>query len=362
MTDQPSTDLVQRRELLQDATAELLDAVSAFMARYVVPPSEDALFALSLWALHSWVLDVADCTPYLLITSKEPGAGKSRLLEVLSYVVRQPWMTAQTTQTVLFRKMAAERPTLLMDEVDAVFRGGSSNEGLRAVLNSGNRQGGYVDRCDGKWGTVRYGTYGAKALSGIDNGFLPATIVDRSISIAMQKQKGQVARLRPRQAASEAAPLRYTLDAWAGAVGEELAQIEPELPSTLSDRAADGWEPLLAIGSFAGEDWSERAQKAAVALSGSPAESVDPLLPAMAKAIAPMDLEAAEQYAYERRETNRAKRAELQSREGFVSRVNCGVCGRFKSAPADVCPYCGDAPLQHNGDAHEFNRAYGAPA
>lgn len=293
---QPTTDVVPRQELLRDATAELLDAVSAFVARYVVLPGEEALNSVALWIMHTWVADIVDCTPYLMILSSEPGSGKSRLLETLSYVVRNPWMTAQTTPTVLFRRMATDKPTLLLDELDTIFRGGSSNEALRAVLNSGNRSSGTVDRCDGKWGTISYPTYGPKALCGIDNGFLPDTIVDRSITIRMRKERGQTARLRPRIAAVEAAPIAYTLDAWASTVKEELALLQPALPRALSDRACDAWEPLLGIAEFAGHGWPERTLKAALALNKPPeqqntpvveaaAEPV-PLLPAMQAALA----------------------------------------------------------------------------
>ena len=47
----------------------------------------------------------------------------------------------------------------------------------------------------------------------------------------------------------------------------ELIEAEPELPNTLSDRAADGWEPLVAIADLAGSEWSERARRAATTIS-----------------------------------------------------------------------------------------------
>jgi len=39
------------------------------------------------------------------------------------------------------------------------------------------------------------------------------------------------------------------------------------MPDVLGDRACDIWEPLLAIASLTRDDWSERAEAAAVALS-----------------------------------------------------------------------------------------------
>ena len=41
------------------------------------------------------------------------------------------------------------------------------------------------------------------------------------------------------------------------------------LPRELSDRAADVWEPLLAIADLAGGDWPSRARRVAMVLSGT---------------------------------------------------------------------------------------------
>jgi hypothetical protein len=51
-----------------------------------------------------------------------------------------------------------------------------------------------------------------------------------------------------------------------------LRDAEPEIPDALSDRAADSWEPLLAIADLAGGDWPERARRAALTLSAGPVE------------------------------------------------------------------------------------------
>ena len=47
------------------------------------------------------------------------------------------------------------------------------------------------------------------------------------------------------------------------------AALDVAVPDGLNDRAADNWEPLLAIADRAGGDWPERARKAALALSGN---------------------------------------------------------------------------------------------
>lgn len=281
----------EKRQLLRDATAELLKAVEAFLAKYVVLPDEGSTTASALYVLHTWCLEACDATPYLVVVSAEKGSGKTRMLEALSYLVRNPWQTANTTPTALFRRMSEDQPTLLLDELDTIFKGGSSYEALRAVLNAGNRRGSTVTRCDGKWGTREYETFGAKVLAGIDTGFLPETILDRSIVIRMRKRSGEsIERLLPRVAAQEAAPLAYTLSQWALVVQDELAKIEPVLPPGLSDRACDAWEPLISIASFASDEWSERAQAAARELCGVAAEKpTSELLPGLLAALTPSD-------------------------------------------------------------------------
>jgi putative DNA primase/helicase len=45
-----------------------------------------------------------------------------------------------------------------------------------------------------------------------------------------------------------------------------IANARPEIPSSLNDRAADIWEPLLAIADLAGGEWLELARQAALKL------------------------------------------------------------------------------------------------
>src|SRR5262249_9406292 len=57
---------------------------------------------------------------------------------------------------------------------------------------------------------------------------------------------------------------------------EEIAKARPAVPEDLNDRAADIWEPLLALADLAGVDWPEKARKAAVGLT-SRAQSESPI-------------------------------------------------------------------------------------
>ena len=102
--------------------AQILDAVCEYVRRYVVMSDAESV-AVGLHAFHTHVLDAADTTPYISVTSAEMESGKTLLLETLELVVARPWLTGRVTAAVLARKVDKERPTLLLDESDAAFKG-----------------------------------------------------------------------------------------------------------------------------------------------------------------------------------------------------------------------------------------------
>jgi hypothetical protein len=254
---------------------DLLDNVSRFIRRFVVLPDAACEAAVALFVLHTWALDAAYTTPYLLVVSPEKQAGKSRLLEVLGFVVRQPWRTVSATEAALFRKIEQDTPTLLLDEIDAIFGSNTDRtEALRAVLNAGNRRGASATRVVGQGTNMEvreFVVFCPKVLAGIDTGRLPETISDRAIVMHMKRRHGgeRVERLRERFMPAEAEPLVSALEEWATAAVDALRTAEPELPDVLSDRAADAWEPLFAIADHAGGEWRTKARAAAIDLSAA---------------------------------------------------------------------------------------------
>jgi hypothetical protein len=256
-------------------TAELLEAAAGFIRGYVVV-SDTQLVANALWTLHTHVFDAADATPYLSITSPEKESGKTRLLEVLELVVARPWLTGRVSAAVLARKVADKTPTLLLDESDAAFNGDREYaETLRGVLNSGHRRGGCSSLCVGQGASMSYvdlSTFCPKAIAGI--GHLPDTVSSRSITIRLKRKAPgeQVKRFRRREAQETADPLHQWLVSWGEFHVDRLAEARPELPAALGDRAADCWEPLLAIADLAGGDWPHLTRTAAVELSGGDTE------------------------------------------------------------------------------------------
>ncbi len=252
--------------------AALVDDLVAYVHRYVVLTPKQAI-VVALWTAHTHVLDAADATPYLAITSATKRAGKTRLLEVLEPVVARPWFTGRASAAILPRKIDAERSTLLLDESDAAFKQDSDyTEALRSILNSGYRRSGRSSLCVGKGTDIGYRdfkTFGAKALAGI--GALPDTVADRSISIQLRRRTSDepIERYRTRDARAAADPIRAALDRWRRAAVPQLREARPKMPSELDDRACDCCEPLLAIADLAGGDWPSQARSAVVALCGA---------------------------------------------------------------------------------------------
>lgn len=257
-------------DLESSSLVELLDDVETFVRRFVALPSAPSS-AIALWVAHTHVVDAAEVTPYIAVTSPERRSGKTRLLEVLELLIPRPLRAGNISDAGLFRTISEERVTLLLDEADAIFAAKGDREDLRALYNMGYRRGSYVVRCEIQGRavkTARYESFGPKVLAAI--GTLPETIADRSIPVRLQRkhQGERVERFRLRDVRPEGEGLRDGLAAFFAdsELVADLAKARPHLPDELNDRAQDGWEPLLAIADLAGEHWPDLARAAAVDL------------------------------------------------------------------------------------------------
>ena len=103
------------------------------------------------------------------------------------------------------------------------------------------------------------------ALAGI--GAMPDTIEDRAVVIRMRRRAPgeSVAPFRHRRDRPALTGLAAQLAGWLGKHLAELEKAEPAMP--LEDRAADTWEPLVAVADLAGGLWPGLARDAAVVLT-----------------------------------------------------------------------------------------------
>ena len=247
-------------------------AVYAFLGRFISYPSLHARVAHSLWIPHTHLMDLWDSTPRLAFMSPERGSGKTRALEATECLVPRPVHSVNNSVAYVIRKIADEggRPTVLYDEVDALFGNKAPDKAdLLALLNAGHRKGATSGRCIVDGGRVRLEelpAYCALALAGLRD--LPDTIASRSILIEMRRRAPDEAieQFRHRIHRSQARPIYDDLAAWCAYTAQKIAGKYPDMPAEITDRDADCWEPLLAIADAAGGDWPERAREAAVYL------------------------------------------------------------------------------------------------
>jgi len=279
------------KEIVEEATAAqmssvnlagVLDSICEFMQRYVVFTSPPQPIVIALWIAHTWILDSWDCTPYLHISSPEKRSGKTRLLDLLELLVKAVWRAISPSESVLYRKIENDQPTLLLDEVDTIFSGNKDErkEPLRALLNSGFERKAKVPRCVGQGSNYRvqeFAVFCAKAFAGI--GKLPDTISDRSIRIRLNRRSSEekIERFRKRDAENAARMICQRLARWAQqpGQGETLRGARPEIPTELDDRQGDICEPLLAIADAAGGDWPQRCREYLVTLCSTQTDEDD---------------------------------------------------------------------------------------
>ncbi len=246
--------------------AVLLEEIATFFEKYLVLP-DGAAYALTAWTLHTYAHDLATTSPILAIVSPDKRCGKTTLLTILAEVVYRPLLASNLSASSLFRLIERERPTCLIDEADTFLHG---NE-FRGLLNSGHSRSAarfIRSAFDGKdWQPRAFSTWAPKAVACI--GSLPPTVMDRSIVIPMRR-RGRGER-RPQFSLLTEGPylaeLRRKSLRWVADNSAEIQTAQPNLPSSLNDRAADNWRPLAAISSVAGEASLRRVLEATAVLS-----------------------------------------------------------------------------------------------
>ncbi len=254
--------------------AALLDELRAALARYVVFPSPETADAVTLWIAATHGQDAWEHAPRCAVVSPEKRCGKSRLLDITEATCHQSLVTVNISPAALVRSVTPEDPpTLFIDEADTIFgpKAGDNNEDLRGIINSGHQRDRPYIRYDIITRRNEYlATFCMAMLAGI--GDLPDTIMDRSIVVRMRRRAPgeHVDPYRTRRDRPALHDLRDRLGAWIKPHIKELTAAEPVMP--VEDRAADTWEPLIAVADLAGADWPARARKAALVLVAAESE------------------------------------------------------------------------------------------
>lgn len=253
-----------------DAAALLSELSEAFRRYAVLPKHADV--ALALWCVFTWFCEASHIAPLLVIRSPEKGCGKSTVMNILARLVHRALILSGLSAAVLFRVADRSKPTWLIDEGDTFLN--NENEELHGVINSGySRTAPYHWRCVGDNHEPKaFNVFSPKAIAFI--GHTRDTLHDRAVEVELRRKlpHEKVARLRHGDGEELNILARKLARLAADRMGDYNAQ-RPQLPESLPDRQADNWEPLVRVAMLAGDEWTQQAVKAALALTSSKAES-----------------------------------------------------------------------------------------
>ncbi len=272
---------------------ELLDELVSVYGRIAILPRY-AAEVLALFSVHSYCWELRDVTVYLAIESPVRRCGKTTLLAAIRALVNRPAAATQASPSSVYRLIAAKKPVFILDQAEKAL---TPNQALYSIFNTSyTRPMAYVlrtaaqckknkpagsdasrsdapltpeglepdpvfDDPDSEW--RRFPCWCPKVMALV--GHFDETLADRCLLLTMQRKhrNQKCARLRDIDTASlKRKCIRFVLDHQ-----EQIANAGPAIPDDLNDRAADIWEVLFAIAELAGDDWSQHARQAAVALA-----------------------------------------------------------------------------------------------
>ncbi len=243
--------------------AALWRRLRSFVGRVLVEPSV-SLDVMALWVLHCWFVEVARpffVSPRLVLRGVDARADHARALRVLSWLVPMPLIASRAIARHVLEAVAAERPTLLIEDNDG---GTLYRRDMRAALAAGAL-------CDGQFLSART----KRNPTGRSPCFTPAAIATtmtlpedlrlRSIVVPMAVA-ASAARRGPVLGApdEEVFALRAELAAYADQAAAGLRDATGALPRHVAGPALDNWAALLSIAAQLQGDVLARAALAAV--------------------------------------------------------------------------------------------------
>jgi len=192
----------------------------------------------------------------------ERGTGKSKLLQLAALLAFNGLFRISPTVAVLFRLIEPLRPTLCLDEVENLA--GQNNKDLLAIINSGYKVGGVVDRVSAAEDRhiETFEVYSPLALAGISG--LNQVTEDRCITLILDR--GQDPDMLNREIDSEHpyfSDIRHTCYCRTLSEFQRVREAKDTLalPSWLVGRQRELYRPLLTLAALADSDGDWTIQK-----------------------------------------------------------------------------------------------------
>ena len=237
-----------------------MDDLVAFFREYLTLP-DTTLVVMAAWVAASYIIKSFERFPHLAVTSPTPRCGKTRVLEVLAEVAKNPLATSNISPSALYRTIAKECPTLLFDEAQSLNNRSERSSELKTLLNASISREAVVIRSTGKnWEkTQRFSVCCPKVIAMV--GSPDSMLADRCLPVTMKRRtKGDIAsRWISREVRELASPIKENLEEWTKDYKEiivSLHEIYCRKPFEIeNDRFAELLTPLQAVLQLSGNGY-----------------------------------------------------------------------------------------------------------
>lgn len=248
-----------------------LDQVRHWLARFIRTTTDADLDLITVWAVHTWLVEELYTTPRLLIDSVMPGSGKTTCLDHLSRLCARPIQAASLSSPALLARILAGGPrTILIDEADRSLDPKKEGVGeLLAILNSGYRAGAarpvLTPTKGGGWDVDEMPTHAPVAMAG-NSPNLPEDTLSRCARVLLMPDlDGTVEESDWELIEDEALDLAEQIERWCDQIRDEVRTVRPPLPEGIKGRSRERWLPLKRVAVMAGDRWPDAVDALAVA-------------------------------------------------------------------------------------------------
>jgi Protein of unknown function (DUF3631) len=241
----------------------VLGTVRDWLELFICPMDPRDLDLLTLWIVHTHLVNETYTTPRLLVESPVPESGKTTVLEHIARLSAAPLqMSSVSSPAMITRVLESRIRTLLIDEADRSLSPDKPGvDELIAVLNSGYKRGAtrpvLVPVKGGGWDVAEMPTYAPVAMAG-NQPKLPDDTMSRVIRVLiMPDHDGTVEDSDWELIEEDAKAIREELEVWARTVSEQVRTERPTLPEGAKARTKERWLPLKRVAVAAGGRWPD---------------------------------------------------------------------------------------------------------
>lgn len=244
--------------------AALFARLRKFLGNTLAEP-QTTIDTVALWCLHAWMHDAFDVSPRLILHGNDPRAEHARALRLIAWLTPAPLVVSRTIATYLLPTIAAERPTLLLDDVGGTML---AYVDMRALIAAGAaRDGAFLGPRTRRSPSGWLSCFTPTALATCAR--LPDNIRTRAIVIPMSPPApGAASAMQPLgQPPTDVLALRADMQRWANDVQPLPPISDAATPQRLSRVARENCRPLFTIAQAVGEETTHAAATAVEALA-----------------------------------------------------------------------------------------------